>query len=86
MTPASRPSLVTRAPFQRSLLGDAPRGIQSRNEVMRRRVENVDGNTGRVSESVSEPAPESMDLLARREASFAVEPHESLVGFFNERT
>eukprot|EP00959_Pyramimonas_sp_CCMP1952_P324701 6796516-Pyramimonas_sp.AAC.1 len=27
-----------------------------------------------------------MDLLARREASFAVEPHESRVGFFNERT
>eukprot|EP00959_Pyramimonas_sp_CCMP1952_P158657 3318649-Pyramimonas_sp.AAC.1 len=27
-----------------------------------------------------------MDLLARREASLAVKPHESLVGFFNERT
>eukprot|EP00959_Pyramimonas_sp_CCMP1952_P236359 4939504-Pyramimonas_sp.AAC.1 len=27
-----------------------------------------------------------MDLLARREASLAVKPHESLVGFFNECT
>eukprot|EP00959_Pyramimonas_sp_CCMP1952_P044386 927599-Pyramimonas_sp.AAC.1 len=27
-----------------------------------------------------------MDLLARREASFAVQPHESLVGVFNDCT
>eukprot|EP00959_Pyramimonas_sp_CCMP1952_P356071 7457127-Pyramimonas_sp.AAC.1 len=69
---------------------------------MRRRVENVDGSTGSsdsASEPAPEPANPlleamrragtsgpGMDLLARREASFAVKPHESLVGFFNERT
>eukprot|EP00959_Pyramimonas_sp_CCMP1952_P037048 775291-Pyramimonas_sp.AAC.1 len=90
--PASRSLLVTRAPLQRSLLDDVPHGIRSRNEVMRRRVENADGST-------AEPAPEpanplldatrrartsgpGMDLLARREASFAVKPHVSLVWFF----
>eukprot|EP00959_Pyramimonas_sp_CCMP1952_P175158 3660393-Pyramimonas_sp.AAC.1 len=43
--PASRSSQVTRTPLQRSLLDDAPHGIQSRNEVMRGRVENADGST-----------------------------------------
>eukprot|EP00959_Pyramimonas_sp_CCMP1952_P161595 3379108-Pyramimonas_sp.AAC.1 len=92
--PASRLLLVTRTLLQRSLLDDAPHGIQSRNDLMRRRVENADGSTGWVSDSVSVPAPElanppfhamrragtsmsGMDLLARREASFAVKPHES---------
>eukprot|EP00959_Pyramimonas_sp_CCMP1952_P095529 1997340-Pyramimonas_sp.AAC.1 len=45
--PASRSSQVTRAPLQRSLLDDVPHGIQSRDEVMRRRVENADGRAGR---------------------------------------
>eukprot|EP00959_Pyramimonas_sp_CCMP1952_P192007 4014589-Pyramimonas_sp.AAC.1 len=100
--PASRSSLVTRMPLQRSLLDDVPHSIQSRKEVIRRRFQNVDGSTGRVSDSASEPAPEpanpllyamrragtsgpGVDLPARREASFAVKPHESVVGFFNER-
>eukprot|EP00959_Pyramimonas_sp_CCMP1952_P256092 5348958-Pyramimonas_sp.AAC.1 len=56
--PALRSSQVTRTPLQRSLLDDAPHVIQSRNEVMRVRVESADGSTGRVFDSVSEPAPE----------------------------
>eukprot|EP00959_Pyramimonas_sp_CCMP1952_P212631 4448947-Pyramimonas_sp.AAC.1 len=99
--PASRSSQMTRTPIARSLLDDVPHGIRSRSEVMHRRVENADGDTGRVSESVSVPAPAKpflesmrragtsgpgMDLLARREVSLAVKPHESLVGFFNECT
>eukprot|EP00959_Pyramimonas_sp_CCMP1952_P221899 4639137-Pyramimonas_sp.AAC.1 len=45
--PASRSLLVTRTHLQRSLLDDAPHGIQSRCGVMRRRIENADGSTGR---------------------------------------
>eukprot|EP00959_Pyramimonas_sp_CCMP1952_P152054 3181342-Pyramimonas_sp.AAC.1 len=41
VTPASRSSLAPRTPLQGS------RGMRSRNEVMRRRVENVDGSAGR---------------------------------------
>eukprot|EP00959_Pyramimonas_sp_CCMP1952_P264879 5538525-Pyramimonas_sp.AAC.1 len=69
---------------------------------MCRGVEHADGRTGRVPDSVSEPAPESaqplleamrragtsgpgVDPQAQREDSVAVKPHESLVGFFNDR-
>eukprot|EP00959_Pyramimonas_sp_CCMP1952_P352079 7376809-Pyramimonas_sp.AAC.1 len=45
--PTTRAPRVTRTPLQRSLLDDVPHGIQSRNEVMRRRVENADGSMGR---------------------------------------
>eukprot|EP00959_Pyramimonas_sp_CCMP1952_P274036 5728206-Pyramimonas_sp.AAC.1 len=55
--PASRSLLVTRTPLQRSLLDDAPHGVLSRDEVMRRRVENSDGSTGRVPDSVSGQVP-----------------------------
>eukprot|EP00959_Pyramimonas_sp_CCMP1952_P226675 4739624-Pyramimonas_sp.AAC.1 len=61
--PASGSSLVTRAPLQRSLLDDAPRGIQSRCEAMRGRVENAHGSTGRVFDSASEPASEAANPL-----------------------
>eukprot|EP00959_Pyramimonas_sp_CCMP1952_P415181 8699353-Pyramimonas_sp.AAC.1 len=37
--------------------------MQSRNEVMRRRVDNADGRTGRVPNSVSEPALEPANPL-----------------------
>eukprot|EP00959_Pyramimonas_sp_CCMP1952_P075609 1580380-Pyramimonas_sp.AAC.1 len=44
--PTTRSPQVTRTPPHRSLLDDVPHGIQSRSEVMRRRVENADGSTG----------------------------------------
>eukprot|EP00959_Pyramimonas_sp_CCMP1952_P212340 4443171-Pyramimonas_sp.AAC.3 len=63
--PASRSSRVTQAPFQRTALDDAPHGTQSRNEVMRRRVENADGNAGRISDSSRSQLPKQRTHFLR---------------------